>query len=43
MLCQYAEYEIMQIMAMANAVSCNDKNRDISFRLDFLKIGLLHN
>ena len=43
MLCQYAEYEVMQIMAIASAVSCNDKNRDIIFRLDFLKIGLLHN
>ena len=43
MQCQHTEYEIIQIMAMANAVSCNDKNRDIIFRLDFLKIGLLHN
>ena len=31
----------MQIMAMANTLSCNDC--DIIFRLDFLKIGLLHN
>ena len=30
-------------MAIANALSCNDKNCDIIFRLDFLKIGLLHN
>ena len=43
MQCQYAGYEEMQIMAMANAVSCNDKNRDIIFKLDFLKIGMLHN
>ena len=43
MQCKYAEYEIMQIMAMANALSCNDKNCDNIFRLDFLKIGLLQN